>query len=81
MWTIWDLDDDPAGNVQHIAENDLTKEDVQFVLDNPESHGVSRSSGRPCVFGYTPDGRYIIVAYDQIDPTTVYPVTAYEIED
>jgi hypothetical protein len=23
---IWDLDDDPEGNVQHIAEHDLTKE-------------------------------------------------------
>jgi hypothetical protein len=25
---IWDLDDDPDGNVQHIADHDLTKEEV-----------------------------------------------------
>ena len=25
---IWDSDDDPDGNVQHIAEHDLTKEEV-----------------------------------------------------
>ena len=25
---IWDLDDDPEGNVQHIAERGLTKDEV-----------------------------------------------------
>jgi hypothetical protein len=26
---LWDADDDPNGNVQHIADNCLTKDDVQ----------------------------------------------------
>lgn len=77
---IWDLDDDPEGNVQHIAEHGLTKDDVRWVLENPARHEVSRSSGRPLAFGYTPDDIYIVVVYDQIDEQTVYPVTAYEIE-
>jgi hypothetical protein len=77
---IWDLDDDPEGNVQHIAEHGWTKDDVRWVLEHPVRHDVSRASGRPLVFGYTPDDVYIVVVYDQIDEQTVYPVTAYEIE-
>jgi hypothetical protein len=53
---IWD--DTPGGNVEHVEEHDLTVEDVEHVLNNYESSGVSRSSGSLCVFGYTPDGRY-----------------------
>ena len=29
---IWDFDDDPNGNVRHIAEHGLTKEDVEEVV-------------------------------------------------
>ena len=29
-------DDEPDGNVQHIAEHDLTVEDVEYVLENPD---------------------------------------------
>jgi hypothetical protein len=54
---------------------------VEHVLANPDSEGVSRSSGLPCVFGYAPDGRYIIVVYEQIDADTIYPVTAYEVPE
>ena len=78
---LWDRDEDPAGNVQHIAENDLTKEDVEEVLAHPTSEGKSRSSGRSAAWGYTPDGRYIIVIYDEIDEDTIRPVTAYEVEE
>ena len=42
---------------------------------------TSESSGRPCVFGYTPDGEYIIVVYERIDDDTILPVTAYEVPD
>lgn len=77
---IWDLDEDPNGNVQHIAEHDVTKEEVEEVLDHPEGIDKSRSSGRPIAFGETSTGRIIAVVYDQIDADTVYPVTAYEVE-
>jgi uncharacterized DUF497 family protein len=75
---LWDWDDDPEGNVQHIAEHGLNKEDVESVLAHPESSGVSHSSGLPAAFGETPDGRYIIVVYQEIDEDSVRPVTAYE---
>ncbi len=76
---IWD--DEPDGNVEHIAEHDLTPADVEEVFFNPIDHDFSRSSDLPIVFGYTPDGRYILVVYDEISDFVVYPVTAYEVGD
>ena len=76
---IWDLDDDPDGNVQHCAEHDITKEEVEDVLDNVMDADVSRSSGRPVAFGDTLSGRHLMVVFDEIDADTAYPVTAYEV--
>jgi hypothetical protein len=75
----WDLDDDPEGNVQHIAEHDLTKEEVEEVLFHPERTCASNSSGLPLAFGETSTGRYILVAYQLVDPHTAKPVTAYDV--
>ena len=55
--------------------------DVEHVLATFESEDISRSSGLPCVFGYTPDGTYIIVVYELIDDDTLYPVTAYAVPE
>ncbi|HUY32048.1 MAG TPA: hypothetical protein VMV69_04645 [Pirellulales bacterium] len=55
--------------------------DVRHVLENPRRREVSWSSGRPMVLGYTPEDAYIVVVYEQIDEQTVYPVTAYELEE
>ena len=42
----WDLDDEPDGNVEHIAEHGLTKEEVEDVLGNPSNPtDLSHSSG------------------------------------
>jgi uncharacterized DUF497 family protein len=76
---IWDLDDDPDGNVQHCAEHGVTKEEVEQVLQNISDVDVSRSSGRPIVFGDTSAGRHLMVVYETIETDTVYPVTAYEV--
>jgi len=76
---IWDDDDRPDGNVQHIAEHGLTIEDVEYVLENPTREEISSSTGRPCCFGYTPEGDFIIVVYEQVDSETICPVTAYEV--
>ena len=75
---VWDPA--PDGNIEHIAEHDLTPEDIEEVLWNPIGHDTSRSTGHPIVYGFTPDGRYILVVYEELDPQTVYPVTAYVIE-
>jgi uncharacterized DUF497 family protein len=81
---IWDLDDEPDGNVQHIADHGLTKDEVASVLrSRTSSTDESHSSGRPATFGYTDTGRYIIVIWELAneDPKMVYPVTAYDVPE
>jgi uncharacterized DUF497 family protein len=81
---IWDLPDDPDGNVAHIAENGLTVDDVEEVLLNPLNPvDRGRSSGRPMTFGYLQDGRRIAVVWELVDDMllTVRPVTAYEVDE
>jgi uncharacterized DUF497 family protein len=77
---IWDLDDDPDGNVAHIDEHGITKDEVAEVLRSPLSESTSRSSGRPIAFGITSTGKSIAVIYEPVDDDAVYPVTAYEVE-
>jgi hypothetical protein len=47
---IWDLDDDPDGNVQHCGEHGVTTEEVEEVFQNATDGDISRSCGRPVVF-------------------------------
>lgn len=78
---IWDLDDDPDGNVVLVAEHGLSKAEVEDVLRNPEDEGLSDSSGRPIVADHTRHGDLIAVIYEQADEIKVYPVTAYKLDD
>lgn len=71
--------DDPDGNVQHCAEHEVTKEEVEEVFENAMDADTSRSSGRPVIFGDTDAGRHLMVVFDEIDDDTIYPVTAYEV--
>ena len=71
---IWDDE-----TVEHIAANQVTPDEVDYVLAHFEERGVSRSTGRPIVFGYTQAGRYLAVIYEPIDKLNVYPITAYEV--
>jgi hypothetical protein len=78
---VWDLPDDPDGNVSHIAEHGISPEEVEEVLLDPESDtAFSRSSGLPITFGYTSDGRYIAVVWEHVveDPLTMRPITAFD---
>lgn len=55
---VWDLADDPDGNVVHIEEHGISQHEVEEVLLDPNSETVfSRSSGLPITFGYTSDDR------------------------
>ena len=76
---VWNYES--GGNVEHIAEHGLSPEDVEAVICNPLEKKLSRSSGRPVVTGYTPDGRLVVAVFEMLDEVTVYPVTAYELED
>ena len=76
---IWELTDD--GNAAHIAEHGLQPEDIEPIVLDPDRLSVSRSSGRPIAFGTALDGRFIAVIYEQIDECTVYPITAFEVDE
>jgi hypothetical protein len=73
------FDNGVAHPAEHIAAHDLTPDDIEAVLWPPIACDISRSSRRPMVYCFTPDGRYIIVVYEAIDNHTLYPVPAYEI--
>lgn len=79
----WDMEDDPKGNVQHVATNGITVEEVEEVLLNENNPvGESRSSGRPITFGETSTGKRIAVVWEQAldNPLVIRPVTAYEVD-
>lgn len=81
MRCIWDLDDDPFGNVPKVAAHGLTKEDVEQALAQGNPPTISRSSGRPMQFGFTSSGELIAVVYEWVDEETIYVVTAFSVED
>jgi hypothetical protein len=79
---IWDLEDDQDGNVQHIAANDLTVEEAEEVLLDPDNEvHLSRTTGRPITFGGTSTGRHIAVIWETVvdDPRPLRVRTAYEV--
>jgi hypothetical protein len=81
---IWDLVDEPEGNVAHVTANDLTPEEVdEVLLDSKSERNVSRSSGEEITFGRTSRGRYIVVVWQHVmdDPLTIRPITAYEVPE
>ncbi|MGQ0637399.1 MAG: hypothetical protein ACT4QC_22565 [Planctomycetaceae bacterium] len=75
---IWSYD--PGGNVEHIVEHGLTPEDIEAVVCDPIETSTSRATGRPIATGFTSDGRLIVVVYDHVDEMTIYPITAFEVE-
>jgi uncharacterized DUF497 family protein len=78
----WDMEDDPDGNVQHIAHHGITMDEVEEVLLNEENLvGESRSSGRPITIGETSTGKRIAVIWEQAldNPLVIRPVTAFEV--
>jgi len=79
---LWDLEDDPDGNVQHIAANGVTVEEyVEVFIGNYERATFSRESGRPITFGRTSTGKHIAVVWDEVQPTDpliVRPITAFD---
>lgn len=79
----WAADDDPEGNVRHVAEHGLTPGEVDEVLEAHFDEATkSRSSDNFITFGWTSTGKHIAVVFEPVgrDPAEVYPVTAYETE-
>ena len=75
---IWDLDDERDGNVDKLAQHGLTPDDVIFAVLNSDDLKKSKSTGRPAIWGETPDGRQILVVYEIVGRDLIYVITAYE---
>jgi hypothetical protein len=78
---FWDLDDDADGNVQHLADHGLTKDDFEHALANATGFDISDSSGDEIAFGPALDGKEIAIVYQSIGVDVIRPVTAYRTED
>jgi hypothetical protein len=66
---------------EHLEEHGVGKSDFEAVVSNPKRLDVSRSTGRPCCWGETADGRRLFCVYEYLDEMTIIPVTAYEVTD
>lgn len=68
-------------NIDYIAQHGISQDDFEEVVQHPVARGRSRRSAQRAAWGYTPDGRYIMAIYEMIDPVTVFPVNAFEVEE
>jgi uncharacterized DUF497 family protein len=68
--------------IEHLAEHEVSIEDFESIVSDPDEVTTSHSSGRPVAIGYAKDGRKLFCVYElDTDLITVLPITAYEIED
>lgn len=65
--------------VTHLSEHAVSPEEFESVVSMPERRSHSRSTGRPCCWGETNDGRYLLCIYEYINELTILPITAYEV--
>ncbi len=66
--------------IEHLAEHDISPEEFEEIVSDPDGIDRSRSTGAMCSFGETVDGRNVICVYDlEPDGITVIPRTAYEV--
>ena len=68
-------------NIAHLEEHGVSQADFESIVCRPVSKGFSRSSELPVAWGYTPDGRYVMVVFVELDEVTILPVTAYEVPE
>ena len=72
-------------NIDHIADNGISMDEVEDVIRHPNSRQAkSRSSGRPFLHGQTSTGKSIVVIYERRKDgrdVIIRPITAYEVED
>ena len=67
--------------IAHLALNDVTPDEFEYVVSFPDARDQSRTSGNPVAMGWTGEGRYLICVYEQIDADTVFPLTAFELKE
>ncbi len=66
---------------EHLAEHDVTPEEFEEVVSDPDYEDISRSSGNPIAFGSTAEDRYLRCVFKRLGDDIIEPVTAYEVEE
>lgn len=66
--------------IEYIGQHGVSAEEFEEVVLSSKAIEISRSSGRPIVFGETTTGKFLACVFEYIDADTVLPVTAYEID-
>lgn len=64
--------------IDHLAEHDVSPEEFEVVVGNPEFEDIIRSSGNPVAFRTTSTGRNLCCVFKRIGDDTIEPVTAYD---
>jgi hypothetical protein len=67
--------------IRHLAEHDVTPEEFEEVVSNPDYEDISRSTGNPIAFGSTSTGRSLCCVFRRFGGDTIEPVTAFEVEE
>ncbi|MEX1028062.1 MAG: hypothetical protein WD049_08670 [Candidatus Paceibacterota bacterium] len=70
--------------VEHLADNDVTPDDFEAVVEDSRSRiTTSASTGRLARIGVTEEGRVLFCVFDWIDDekTEIEPRTAFEISN
>ena len=76
---VFFMSSDPT--IEHLAAHGVTPDEFEIVVQNPDSTGISRSTGRPYAVAIMDDGRELICFYELLDSMTVEPITAYELDE
>lgn len=64
---------------EHLAEHDVTQDEFEEVVSNPDFEDVSRSTGNPMAFGRTSEGRPLCCVFRRLNNDTIEPITAYDV--
>ena len=65
--------------IDHLAEHDVTPEEFEEIVSDPDSEDRSRSTGNLVAFGSTSAGRFLCCVFKRFDGDTIEPVTAYDV--
>ena len=65
--------------IEHLAEHDVTPDEFEEVVSNPEHEDVSRSTGNLLAFGTGSTGRYLCCVFKRLEDDMIEPVTAYDV--
>ncbi|MGO8750581.1 MAG: hypothetical protein ACLQNE_31925 [Thermoguttaceae bacterium] len=65
--------------IAHLAEHEVTPEEFEEVVSEPDYEDVSRSTGNPIAFGRTSAGRFLCCVFKRFGNDMIEPVTAYDV--